>query len=80
MLGALEKYRGEGASVTKVSRGKPGRRHTEEVEHVFKDEKDEYLREDLLPVREGHLPGGHAECLRHGVEQPNLSQNHTMSV
>ena len=46
----------------------------EEVEHVLKHEEEEDLGELLLPRREGHLPGRHAEVLRERVEQPDLCE------
>ena len=45
---------------------------TEEVEHILEDEEDGDLHSLLLPRREGHLPGRHAEVLSHRVEEPDL--------
>lgn len=44
----------------------------EEVEHILEDEEDGDLHSLLLPRREGHLPGRHAEVLSHRVEEPDL--------
>ena len=44
----------------------------EEVEHVLEDEEERDLGSLVLPRREGDLPGGHAEELSHGVEEPDL--------
>ena len=42
------------------------------MEYVLEDEEEQDLGDDVLPGRERHLPGRHAEHLSHGVEEPDL--------
>ena len=44
------------------------------MEHVLEDEEERDLGSLVLPRREGDLPGGHAEELSHGVEEPDLRE------
>lgn len=41
---------------------------TEEVEHVFVNEEKRDLERDILPSREGNLPGTHPETLSDWVK------------
>jgi hypothetical protein len=41
------------------------------MEHVLEEKEEEQLRQLCLPGREGDLPGGHADRLGDGVEEPD---------
>lgn len=47
---------------------------TEEVEHIFINEKERDLKNGILPRGEGYLPGAHPETFGNRMKQPNLEK------